>query len=41
MKLSVVILTQNSEKVIEDCIKSAKFADEVLVLDGGSEDNTI
>lgn len=41
MKLSVVILAQNSEKFIEDCINSANFADEVLVLDGGSVDNTI
>jgi len=39
-KLSVVIITKNSEKYIEDAIKSAKFADEVLILDSGSEDKT-
>ncbi|SVD66186.1 uncharacterized protein METZ01_LOCUS419040, partial [marine metagenome] len=38
--LSVVIITKNEEKFIKDAILSAKFADEVLVLDSGSIDNT-
>lgn len=38
--LAVVILTKNEESNIEDCIKSVSFADEVLVIDSGSTDNT-
>jgi len=40
-RLSVVIITYNSEKYIEDAIKSAVFADEIFVLDSGSSDQTI
>jgi glycosyltransferase involved in cell wall biosynthesis len=40
-KLSVVILTKNEEKNIADCIKNLKFADEILIIDDGSEDKTI
>ena len=40
-QLSVVIITQNEEGVIGKAIKSAFFADEVLVLDSGSSDRTI
>jgi glycosyltransferase involved in cell wall biosynthesis len=40
-KLSIVIITKNEEKVIADAIKSASFANEVLVLDSGSTDKTI
>ena len=39
-KLSVLILAKNEERNIEDCINSVKFADEVLVIDDGSTDNT-
>lgn len=39
-KISVVILTKNEEKNIEECIKSVPFADEVVVLDDNSHDNT-
>ncbi|HFD13939.1 MAG TPA: glycosyltransferase, partial [Epsilonproteobacteria bacterium] len=39
-KLSVVIIAFNEEKHIEDAVKSALFADEVLVLDSGSSDAT-
>jgi len=37
---SVVIISKNEERLIKDAIKSAKFADEVLILDSGSSDNT-
>ena len=38
--LSVVIITKNEEQFLADAIKSSLFADEVLVLDSGSTDNT-
>ena len=41
MRISVVILTYNSQKYIESVIKSALFADEVLILDSHSNDDTI
>ncbi len=40
-RLSIVIITHNSEKFIIDAIKSALFADEVLILDSGSSDKTL
>lgn len=40
MKLSVVISVYNEEKKIADCIKSVDWADEVIVIDGTSADNT-
>ena len=39
-KLSIVIITKNEEKFIFDALKSAVFADEVVILDSGSEDQT-
>lgn len=39
--LTVVILTSNSEAKIERAIKSADFADEVLLIDQGSADKTV
>jgi glycosyltransferase involved in cell wall biosynthesis len=40
--LSVVIVTKNEEKVIGRCIDSIKdIADEILVIDSGSEDKTV
>ena len=38
--LSVVIITKNEENYIEEAIRSAQFADEILVLDCGSVDQT-
>lgn len=40
-KLTVIILTYNEERHIEECIKSAKLADEILVVDSGSIDKTV
>ena len=40
-RLSVIIITKNESENIADCINSANFADEVVVLDSGSSDNTI
>ncbi len=41
MKLTVVVLTKNAERHLEQCLRSAQFADELLVLDGNSVDRTI
>ena len=38
--LSVVIITKNEENFIEDAIKSAQFAEEIIVLDSSSTDKT-
>ncbi|MDA7441018.1 glycosyltransferase family 2 protein [Candidatus Pseudothioglobus singularis] len=38
--LSVVIITKNEEKFIGDAIRSAMFADEILILDSDSIDDT-
>ncbi len=39
--LSVAIITKDSEKTIKECIDSAKFADETIVVDSGSSDKTV
>ena len=39
--LTVVILTYNESSKIENCILSAAFADEVIVVDSGSTDGTV
>ncbi len=39
--LGIIILTYNSEKTIQRCLESALFADEILVVDSGSSDNTL
>lgn len=40
MRLAVIILTHNEEHHIEACIRSASFADEILVIDDMSTDRT-
>jgi len=41
MSLTIVVLTQDVEDLIEDCLSSAQWADELLVVDGGSRDGTL
>ncbi|WP_378949629.1 glycosyltransferase family 2 protein [Mesorhizobium sp. ANAO-SY3R2] len=40
MGLSVIIITQDEAHNIGPCLESVSFADEVVVLDGGSSDRT-
>lgn len=39
--LAVLILTYNEEDKVVDCIRSVEFADEVIIIDSGSTDQTI
>ena len=39
-KITVVISTYNEEKNIKDCLLSVKWADEIIVVDGKSQDKT-
>src|SRR3990167_6765223 len=39
--LSIIIITKNSAATIEKCLQSVAWADEVILLDSGSTDNTI
>ena len=40
-RLSVFIITHNEEKNIKACLESIKWADEIVVVDNDSNDNTI
>ncbi|MCC2631328.1 MAG: glycosyl transferase, family 2 [Patescibacteria group bacterium] len=40
-KISVCIITKNEEKNIERCLRSVSWADELIVVDSGSTDNTV
>ncbi len=40
MKLSVVLITKNEEANIERCLKSVRWADEMIVVDSESTDST-
>jgi glycosyltransferase involved in cell wall biosynthesis len=39
--LSAVIITRNAARQLESCLQSVAFADEILVVDSGSTDDTV
>lgn len=39
--LSAVLITRNAAKVLEPCLESVAFADEILMVDSGSTDGTL
>ncbi len=41
MKLSVIVITLNEEKNIEECLRSVHWADEIIVIDSESTDKTV
>lgn len=41
MSISAIIITRNEEENIKDCIKTLDFADEIVVVDNNSTDNTV
>mgnify|MGYP001455702774 CR=1 FL=1 len=40
-RVSVIVITRNEERNIRDCLSSARWADEVIVVDSGSSDGTV
>lgn len=41
MKISAIIIVRNEADQIEGCIKSLSFADEIILVDNGSTDDTL
>lgn len=41
MTISVIIITKNEEKNIGKCLKSVEWADEIIIVDSGSQDETL
>jgi glycosyltransferase involved in cell wall biosynthesis len=41
IQISVVVITKNEENNISDCLRSAAWANEIIVLDDYSSDNTV
>jgi glycosyltransferase involved in cell wall biosynthesis len=40
-KISVIIITKNESQNIKDCLESVNWADEIIVVDSGSSDETV
>lgn len=41
MQLSVIIITKNEQQNIVQCLESVSWADEIVIVDNNSDDNTI
>lgn len=39
--VSVIVITYNEEKNIKNCLTTVRWADEIIVVDSGSKDNTV
>lgn len=39
-RLSVVMIAKNAADLLSDCLASVAWADEIVILDSGSTDNT-
>mgnify|MGYP000850914479 FL=1 len=39
--ITIIIPTFNEEKYIEDCLHSVSFANQIILIDSNSSDNTI
>lgn len=40
-RLSVVMIAKNAASLLPDCLASVAWADEIVVLDSGSSDDTV
>lgn len=40
-KISAVVIAKNAQELIEECLESLKFCDEIIVVDAGSKDKTL
>lgn len=40
-RLSVVMIAKNEAELLPDCLASVSWADEIIVLDSGSHDNSV
>ena len=40
-KISVIIITENEEENIKDCLESINWADEIIIVDSKSTDKTV
>lgn len=40
MKISVIIITYNESENIRECLETVKWADEIIIIDSGSTDDT-
>jgi glycosyltransferase involved in cell wall biosynthesis len=41
INLSVIIIVKDAASDIQACLESVKWADEIIILDSGSRDNTL
>ena len=41
VKLTVCVITKNEEAKIQRCLSSVQWADEIIVVDSGSTDQTV
>lgn len=41
VKISIVIIARDEQQMIEDCLKSAVWADEIIIIDDASTDKTM